>query len=79
MSELDKWADAQPSMAVLREFLEWCDGQKIALAKARPSGTWYLPLLEDREALLARYFKVNTVKLENERRALLRRASTRTA
>lgn len=70
-SVLDKWADAQPTLTVIREFLEWCDQQKIELAKARPSGTWYTPLLEDREALLARYLEIDSRQLENARRALL--------
>lgn len=70
MTELDKFAEAVPSIQVLDEFLDWCDQQKIELA------TWtnrnrMLPLTEGRTQMFARYFKIDTVKLENERRALL--------
>ena len=71
MSELDKWADARPSMDVIVDFLDWCGEQRIELADWRPNGMSMLPLIEDRASMLARYFKINTVKLENERRALL--------
>lgn len=78
-NELDKWADAQPSMSVILDFLEWCDDQKIELARPTDAGSRLFSLTEGREAMLARFFKINTVKLENERRALLHAASTRNA
>lgn len=70
--EINKWAAAQPSLTVIRDFLEWCAEQKIELGKPNEGGRWALvPLVEDREAMLARYLEIDTVALENERRALL--------
>lgn len=80
MSQLEKFADSLPSRQVLREFFEWLDGQKIELAVPRTESRWMLvPMVEDRERMLDRYFGVDATKLENERRALLARTSTRTA
>lgn len=70
-SELDKWADAQQALSTLRDFLSWCSAQEIELASFTPSGHRMLPISEDQERLLARYFEIDEQKLENERRALL--------
>lgn len=74
--ELAKFADAAPSMQVIREFLEWLDAQSIDLAKLSPHGSRYLLHMEDREAMLHRYFNIDAVRLETERRALLRRVDS---
>lgn len=87
MTELEKFADSLPSRQVLREFFEWCDGQKIelgvprteGLAPAATSGRWALvPLTEDRERMLDRYFGVDATRLEDERRSLLKLHSSST-
>jgi hypothetical protein len=75
MKELDKWSDAQPMLAVLRDFLEWCDREGIDLAKPLPSGQRYMPIIEDREHLLARHLDIDLNRLERERMALLKKAS----
>lgn len=69
--ELLKHAEAQFPMSVIRDFLEWCDGQKIELSAWVPSGRWLLPIIEDRERMLERYFGIDANELERERRALL--------
>ncbi len=71
MSELEKHADAVPSMRIIGEFLDWCEEQKIELAEPTPSGKWLQPRIEGREAMFQRYFGISAAKLEKERRALL--------
>jgi len=71
MKELDKFSAAVPSMEVIRDFLDWCEQQNIELAGPAPSGNRLWPMIEGREQMLARYFKINAKKLEQERRALL--------
>ena len=78
MTELEKFADAVPSMEVIREFISWCEEQKIELAGPTPSGRWLQPHIEGLEHMMGRYFKINPVKLENERRALLKSARSST-
>ena len=71
MTELEKFSQAVPSMEVIRDFLDWCEAQKIELAEPTPSGKWLQPRIEGRETMLARYFEIDGTKLEKERRALL--------
>lgn len=71
MSEMEKFSGAHATLETIRDFLEWCDGQKIELAAWTPHGTRMLPIIEGREGLLMRYLDLDPVKLENERRALL--------
>jgi hypothetical protein len=71
MKELDKFSAAVPSMEVIRDFLDWCEKQNVELAEPTPSGNWLQPRIEGREQMLARYFKIDPKKLEQERRALL--------
>ncbi len=73
MTELERFADAVPSMQVIREFMAWCEEQKIELAEPTPSGRWLQPRVEGLEHMLARYFKIDSAKLEKERRALLKK------
>lgn len=69
--EINKHAAVQPNMRSIRDFLEWCDSQKIELATWMPSGRWMFPISEDRERMFARYFEIDEARLERERRALL--------
>jgi len=73
VSELSKWSAAQPTLHAIRDFLDWCETQNIDLALPTPSGKWLQPVMENRESMLARYLEIDTTKLENERRALLKR------
>lgn len=70
-SQIEKWAEEQGRLAVVREFLEWLDEQRLEVAAWKPSGNACLPIIEDREHLLARFVGVDLQKLEVERRALL--------
>jgi len=75
--ELDKMAARSPvANQAISEFLEWLDTQGIVLArpdmvtKALPR-CWHLPITERHESLLERFFGIDPVALENERRAML--------
>lgn len=79
-TELDKWAAAQPRVAVLREFLEWCDEQKRFIASyGRIERDYAAPVPEGREDMIARFVGIDTRKLETERRAVLDEQRKRTA
>jgi len=69
--ELDKWADAQTEMTVILYFLDWLEAQRMEIAVPRETGNWLRPITESRTEMLYRYFKINAVKLEHERRALI--------
>lgn len=77
MSALNDWACAQPSMEAVRDFLDWCEAQKIELAQWQVDRKWPVPITEGREAMLARWQGIDTRKLENERRALLASATSK--
>lgn len=76
MSELEKYGQARDAMQTIREFMEWVESSRLELAVRR--GDRLLPSPATIDQLLYGYFKIDTVKLENERRALLNRASTTT-
>lgn len=78
-SELEKWSYVQPEIGVLNDFLDWCEQQKIELAVPRETGNWWAPVNCTRTTLLYRYFGIDMTKLEDERRAVLARTSTRGA
>lgn len=77
-TELERFAAAVPSMHVIREFMAWCEGQKIELAEPTPSGRHLQPRTEGIEHMMARYFGIDLVRLENERRDLLKMHSANT-
>ena len=75
MNELEKWSQAQPIIIAIRDFLEWCDEQKIELAVMSGHPVVRLnPIMEARERMIARHVGIDLVALENERRALLERS-----
>lgn len=78
--EHEKLAKVQEQSQAIGEFLEWLGEQRIMLAKyidhdvglKKPEKISRLtPLTNATEALLAQYFKINTVKLEKEKRQML--------
>lgn len=70
MSEIAKHAEAMQAMVVISEFLDWCAEQRIELARMGQFERLH-PLTEGQLAMLQRYFDIDAVKLENERRALI--------
>lgn len=72
MSELKKWRWAEEEVAVVNDFLDWCEQQRIELAVPRTEGRWSLvPIDCTRTTLLYRYLGIDPTKLENERREIL--------
>lgn len=58
------------------EFLEWLDEQDIALSEIDRytkylTRGWRLPIVEPRDKLIARFFGIDLVALETEKRAML--------
>jgi hypothetical protein len=57
------------------EFLDWLETEGITLARPDTNvtrdGCWCLPIHEPHEDLLARYFEIDLVVLEAEKRAML--------
>jgi hypothetical protein len=73
MPECEKMAAVQVESRAISGFLGWLDEQGIELCE-RAEGSFggnLFPILTGREELLARYFDIDLVKVENERRALL--------
>lgn len=71
--ELEKVKVTHQDSQKITEFIEWLNGQNIELCSFNESGRKeiYWPVQIDMEKLLADYFEIDLVKVENERRALL--------
>lgn len=74
-TEAEKFIAAKPKAEVLSEFLDWLDGEGIALAESVPKYAYHsathAPISESRESLLCRFFGIDRDELERERRAIL--------
>ena len=76
MNECDRLAAVKDESQVIGEFLDWLSVQGIALAKpdeetASLPPCWFLPIQEGPEDLLARFFEIDLIKLDDEKRAIL--------
>lgn len=77
--ELDRLRAVLPKAELLTEFVDWLNGQGIALCSLQETGrTWtdgperlWLPHSEPYERLFERFFGLDPNKMETERRALL--------
>ena len=68
--EHEKLKEIANTSQVIGEFLEWLDEQGILLCKFGEFDIAY-PCRESKETLLAQHFKINLVKLEAEKRAMV--------
>lgn len=78
--ECERWSAVEEQVRAIREFLEWLRTEEIALSRADektggPPPCWHLPIHESYDALLARYFAIDSTALETERRAILQEAA----
>lgn len=75
-TECDKLVAVRAESQAIGQFLDWLEEQGIFLASdqkvERRREKVTLPVYEGKEQMLARYFEIDLVKVENERRALLR-------
>lgn len=69
--ELNKMQAAQDDSQKIGEFLEWLAEQNIILADWDDDDGELFQISGTREQLLAKYFKIDLVKCEQERSALL--------
>jgi hypothetical protein len=80
----ERLAAVNSESLAISEFLEWLEAEGISLSRPDPKvtrdGCWHLPITERHDSLLARFFGIDPVALENERRAMLAdmRASAKT-
>ena len=74
MKEIDKWSNCHHDVNVIEDFLTWCQHRKerVILASQLKDSERYVPYWKSMRQLLEEYFKINTYKLEMERRALLK-------
>jgi hypothetical protein len=56
---------------VIGEFLEWLSDQKYTLAKWSKDGYELMPTHPDIQKLLAKYFKIDLNKIEEEKQTML--------
>ena len=78
MSELKKFDETHEAREIVRDFFDWLGTQQIVLCVPVSSmdceadcEAYYTPQMEGIENLLLRYFNINPVTLESERRAIL--------
>lgn len=66
----------QSSSQVIGEFLDWLSENGLTVCERSEGlrGTQFVPAREDAQALLARYWGIDLVELEGERRAVLAQA-----
>lgn len=69
----------QSSSQVIGEFLDWLsqNGMTVCERSEGLRGTQFVPVRENADALLARYWGIDLVALECERRAVLEQARLR--
>ena len=74
-TECERLADVSGQSQTISDFLEWLEIEGIELSRpdAETNG-WSLPITERPDSLLMRYFGIDAIRLEAERRALLRAA-----
>ena len=69
---LSKMEDVHGESQVVGEFLEWLKEQGMTVCEPSEFATMpWMPVRQTTEALLARYFEVDLVAAERERRAVL--------
>ncbi len=68
--ECDKLAKVSEDSQKIGEFIDWLHSQEIELAKWEDDELFTIH--ESIEKLLAKYFEIDLVKVENERQALLK-------
>jgi hypothetical protein len=77
--ECDKLHRVSGDVSTLHEFLEWLASNGLQVCRLEETGQFdgngpvehYFPIREQREALVQRFFEIDPVKLEQERRAML--------
>lgn len=79
LSELEKHSKTFEQRRTIGEFLDWCNENKILLGgyikPFKDSDTERMaPILQNRQELLDKYFDIDPVRLEKERRELLEQA-----
>jgi hypothetical protein len=70
--ELDRLAEHHDESMIISNFIDWLideDGKEIC--KFHADDDAYYPIRKNGETLIAKYFDIDMVKVEKERRALL--------
>ena len=60
----------QPKTQVIHEFVEWLNSEK-RIELAEPGGRRLYPTTQNLTALVAEFFEIDLVELENEKRAMI--------
>lgn len=81
MNELEKNSWTFEQRQVIEEFLDWLNEKEILLGEYIKLSEGYAerlaPILKNRQELLDKYFDIDPVQLEKERRELLEQARKR--
>lgn len=72
-TQLARIAEVQPESQSISDFIDWLSAQRLYICETADGvrDTRFSPILESREALLARYFGIDLQEAERERRDVL--------
>ena len=68
-TELEKWSNVHEDSIIIHEFLDFLSNEKILLCISNEYG--FSPTFRNHEQLIYDHFKIDSDKLEQERRELL--------
>ena len=73
LSELNKWSNCHEDVIVIEDFLEWLETEGILLCTHETDewGTRFSIVSKSHRQLLEKYFRIDPIKLEQERREIL--------
>lgn len=71
MSELSKLINVETEFNAINDFLDWLDTQEIRLTKMDAETYNYELIYDSPQSLAYRFFDINPLKLEAERRKIL--------
>lgn len=71
MSALQKFSETHDDRRVIEDFIEWLSQHRMEIGEWRDDSDWLQVRAEKPDALLMRYFEIDPVQLDRERRELL--------
>lgn len=66
----DKLRAIQTDSQICADFIDFLEMNQISLCKCTKNDTYY-PVFESKEKLLAKYFEIDLIELEKEKREIL--------
>lgn len=75
MKTIDKWSKVHDDALIIEQFLDFLNENKLSICQLSEEFDVFYPSKFTREDLIYKFFKIDPVKLESQRRELLQTVS----